>query len=356
MDRIIVMETDFTSIQIVDTWKSLIWVDRFWEYGDFELYLAATPENLQLFIDGRYVYSLESENIMIIEGVLVETSVEEGRMMTVTGRSLASILERRIIWNQTTFTGPLWQGIQKYLNENAIAPTDASRVIPNLIFETPTDPKVLEKTLDVQITGANLYETIQVLCETNQIGFKMRLNDQNQFVFSLYAGTDRSYEQTDNPYVVFSPDFDNLISTNSLHSRKTEKNVILVAGEGEGLARRRVAVGNASGLDRREYYQDARDISSNDGAIGTAAYNALLIARGEETMADNKATESFECQVDPNRSFMYNVDYFLGDIMSIFDGYGDVVDDNRFRMLELVMTRDVLGNTSIPTFAIVEDD
>ena len=56
--------------------------------------------------------------------------------------------------------------------------------------------------LEAQYTGDNLYDVIQKICEEQGIGFKITLNDEKQFVFELYAGSDRSYDQTENPYVI----------------------------------------------------------------------------------------------------------------------------------------------------------
>lgn len=353
MDRFLLLDTNFLALAIVDKFESVIWADRYWEYSDFELYLPGTKENIDLFKIGRYVHSTASENLMIIEDVLVETDFETGSHLTVTGRSLESILDRRIIWQQTTYNGTLWQAIQKFLNENAINPSIAARKIPDLSFQVPTDPAVTSLKYDGQVTGTNLYELIQALCESNNIGFKILLDANNKFVFSLYAGTDHSYDQSTNPYVVFATKFDNLISTNSLESKKPEKNVGLGAGEGEGLDRRTIAVGTASGLERREMYVDARDISSNDGEIPAAEYNAMLTQRVNEYLADNKKVQSYECTVDPSRSFVFNVDYFLGDVVSVFDDFGN---EQRSRILEMVSTTDLSGSITIPTFSIIEKD
>lgn len=121
--------------------------------------------------------------------------------------------------------------------------------------------------LEAQYTGDNLYDVIQKICEEQGIGFKITLNDEKQFVFELYAGSDRSYDQTENPYVIFSPKFENIINSNYIESKASLKTVTLVGGEGEGADRRYTTVGGGSGLNRRELFTDARDISSNVGAM-----------------------------------------------------------------------------------------
>lgn len=61
------------------------------------------------------------------------------------------------------------------------------------------------------------------------------------------------------------------------------KTVTLVGGEGEGAGRRYTTVGGGSGLNRRELFTDARDISSNvgsDDALTDAEYIATNIREG----------------------------------------------------------------------------
>ena len=142
--------------------------------------------------------------------------------MTISGRSLESILERRIIWGQMTFSGTLQTQVKAMLDSCIISPTITDRKIPNFIFQESTDPAITSITLaDTQYNGENLYDAICKLCESNKVGFKIILNDSNQFVFSLYKGTDRSYDQDANPYVIFSPKFENIINSKYIKSQNT---------------------------------------------------------------------------------------------------------------------------------------
>lgn len=177
------------------------------------------PELLEFLKEDYYLWIKESEHCMIIEDLSIDSDVEEGNHIIVTGRSLESILERRIVWGQKILTGNLQNAIQILLNESIISPSIADRKIGNFIFEPSTDEKITKLVIDAQYTGDDLYSIISGLCAKNNIGFKIVLNDSNQFVFSLYAGVDRSYDQTENPYVIFSPNFENIINSNYYSSR-----------------------------------------------------------------------------------------------------------------------------------------
>ena len=99
-----------------------------------------------------------------------------------------------------------------------------SRKVEGLIFEASTDPAITGLTVDAQFTGDNLYDAIRKLCDSKNVGFRIKLSDDNKFVFKLYAGADRSYDQFTNPYVIFSPKFENVINTNYLGIKEDFEN------------------------------------------------------------------------------------------------------------------------------------
>lgn len=275
--------------------------------------------------------------------------------MTVTGRSLESLLERRIVWGQKIVTGNLQEAIRTLLNESIISPAISDRRISNFIFEMSTDPKITKLKIDTQFTGDDLYTVITKQCEANDIGFRIRLNDQNQFVFSLYSGVDRSYLQIENPYVIFSPDFENIINSNYFTSKVNLKNVTLVAGEGEGAARKTAIVGSGSGLNRRELFTDARDISSDveGGTLSPAVYTAQLEARGREKLAEHTSKTAFEGEVEATRLFKYGEDFFIGDIVQVANEYGH---EGRAYISELIISQSKDGIFVYPTFQTIQEE
>ena len=349
---ILVLNADFESIAVIDTYESMIWTDRYNSYGDFEIFFAMDTQLLQYLKEDYYLWLKDSEHCMIIEDIKINADTEEGNHLIVTGRSLESILERRIIWGQRIFNGNLQNGIQTMLNECIISPSIADRKISNFVFVPSADPKITSLKIDNQYTGDCLYDVVKGLCEENNIGFKIVLTDENNFAFSLYAGVDRSYEQTENPYVVFSPNFENIINSNYYSSRASFRNVTLVAGEGEGAARRTAIVGSASGLDRRELFTDARDISSDteDGTLSDAEYMAQLRTKGLKNLADHIVTTAFEGEVEVTRLFKYGEDFFIGDIVQIANEYGN---EGSAYISELVISNSEEGLSIYPTFKTI---
>ena len=348
---LLVLDTNFDAVAVIDTYESLIWTERYDAYGDFELILPITEETLQLLKQDYYIENQESEHLMIIEKILINIDPDKGNRLTVSGRSAESILDRRVVWGTQTVSGNLQNGVKTILQLNIISPSTASRRIGNFIFEESTDSAITGLTLDAQFTGDNLYDAIHELCAERNIGFKITLNAAKQFVFKLYAGKDRSYNQLVNPYVIFSPEFDNAIDTNYIESRLPMKNVALIGGEGEGTARKyAITDSTLSGLDRRELFVDARDISSDKGnntSMTDDDYKKLLLQRGNEGLAEHVEIISFEGEVDGTTMFKYREDFYNGDIIQIVDEYGH---ETASRVVEVIISENENGRAMYPTF------
>lgn len=334
-----ILDKSLKTIDVIDTYSSIIWTKRYFACGDFELYLPVSY--IDVLVVGNYVYRLDDDKIMLIENIQISTDSENGNFLTVSGRSVECLLSRRIVWNQTTFSGTVENLIYKLIRENAIEPTDSNRKIPLLTIGTSQG---FTEKIDKQITGTNLLDAIVDLCTTYQYGFKITL-ENGKFVFSLYKGNENSG-------VVFSPEFDNLINTTYKRDVSNFANVALVAGEGEGAARKTCSVGNASGLDRSEIYVDSRDLSTNtEEPITTEEYNAILATRGEEKLAEHTVTEGFEGNVEPSRTYTYKTDWDIGDVVTVVNEYGMTANP---RIIEIIESEDENGTTIVPTFTTWE--
>lgn len=355
--ELLVLNTSFQSIGIVDSFDSLLWTDRYFKCGDFEIYTAVDTTLLNLLREDCYLWLKESDRVMIVEGRQIKADIEDGNHLIVTGRSLESILERRIVWAQTVLSGSFQDAIQRLLNENIISPTDTSRQIPNFVFAPSTDPVITALTIDAQYFGDNLYTVVQQLCEANNIGFKITLTDDNQFLFTLYAGKNRSYSQLTNPYVVFSPKFENLSNSNYLESKQSLKTVALIGGEGTGSDQKTttatITEGAGTGLDRRELYTNASSTSSKvDGStLSSADYLTQLQQKGVDDLAQNVFVKSFDGQIESTKLYRYGIDFFIGDVVQIANEYGM---ETVSRVTEFIRSQSSSGLDFYPTFTTVE--
>lgn len=358
---LMVLNNKFDTLDVFDEYESLIWTDRYNKAGEFEIYTIATYDILRKLKQDRFLYNPESEHLMIIENLEMSTDAEKGNKIKVTGRSAESILDRRIIWDQTNLNGYLQGQIKKLLDENVINPKDPKRKMPNVIFIESTDPAITSLKIEKQYTGDNLYDVIVEICEMFEIGFKIVLTERNKLAFSLYAGTDRSYDQFEHPHIVFSPNFENLINTNFYQSNVEFKTLVLVAGEDTGNIRRTTIAGNDAyeGFSRRETYVDARDIQSetyNDEGeeekIPDEEYEKLLQERGNEKLAESKNIHTFDGQVETAINYTYGMDYFIGDICQLENEF---MMQAKARITELIFSISTSNKSIYPTFEIIQD-
>ena len=63
--ELLVLDTDLIAVDIQDTYQSLIWTDRYDQYGDFELKLPMDSSLLSVLQQNYYLYSTQSEQLSV---------------------------------------------------------------------------------------------------------------------------------------------------------------------------------------------------------------------------------------------------------------------------------------------------
>lgn len=360
MDEIYVLDSNLEKDIVIDQYVSHIWTERYSGFGDFEIYAAMNKDLYDLLAEDTFLQIRDSDNLMVVEARNIKANAETGDQLLVKGRSLESILNRRIIWAQTILSGSLQTQVQTLLNQNLISAIDTSRRISLFEMALSTDPAILALTLDFQERGKNLYDAIKDICDKEKLGFKVHLTSAKKFCFELYFGLDRSADQTDRPAVIFSTKFDNMINSDYYFNKAPLKTTALVLGTGDDPDRKSttasISGGAGTGLARREMCLNAGSSVSEKDENGVpileADYLAQLQQKGSEELAKNVSENVFEATVDPNVSFVYGVDYFLGDIVQKEDEYGN---KKKSRITEIIRSYTVDGVTMIPTFENIED-
>lgn len=379
-----VLDQDFNTIDIIETYTSMIWTSRFGQYGDFELFTFVDPYILQTVRIGYYIFCSEFYNqedstasLMIIESMEITTNEETGNTIKFTGRDLKSILDRRIVWGQRVFPKEtkIVDLIHDILDENLINPQywsrtyqdgdvgnitvevdAASRAIQNFVNGTDisSDTRTNEER---QYNGENLYELIVALCEEFRLGFDVVYNfNESKFIFSLKNMVNKTYGQTENIPILFSPSIDNIKESNYLESSSTEKNAGIIIGEGDEYNVMYNVIGNEqSGLDRREMCITASGTSqSGDNSSGdfysNATYLSMLKSKGEEELAENTYTQAYEATVQSLIGYEYKKDYDIGDICEIMNEYGI---ESKVLVSEIMLSSKNDEVSIIPTFTTI---
>lgn len=306
-------------VALIDYATSIIWTTRFYDAGDFELYVRATPELLNLFSSATMITRDDSKRVMIPDTVKLTTDFENGDYLTITGRSAEGLLGRRIVPLMTTFSGNLEWIIRTLIYNNCIINPQSSRAIPRLVLG---DQIGITTTIEKQITGKTILSSVSDMCQAYDLGFKIEWIN-NQFVFNIYRGIDHATSTY--PHVVFSTEYENLGNTEYIYDRSQAFTSVYVAGEGEGAARKIVNVTDGSrGYNLCEDWYDAQSMSTQeDGSvIPDATYRQMLQQEGTEFLENHKPTYQFSGEVLNSGTFIFGVDYGLGDKVIVQNEYG----------------------------------
>ena len=96
--NILKLENDtFTRIAVIDYATSIIWVKRFNDVGEFELYIRASSELYDMFQGDIFITRDDTTTGMIVEKIRLTTDPENGDYLTISGRSVENIMSWRII-------------------------------------------------------------------------------------------------------------------------------------------------------------------------------------------------------------------------------------------------------------------
>lgn len=326
-------------IGIIDTAKSVIWHSVYFGVGDFEIHAAATTDIISLLKTGRYVTRPDNDDVGIIEKIYIPENIEEGETVTASGRFVKSILDRRIIYNlsgntnkATILRGNVETAIRTVVKDNAInCPFDSKRNIALLALGAAANiplriVDVNGNAAEKQVSYENLLTYTDGVLEEYGIAAKCILQ-RGMFLYTVFSGTDRSRNNTvGNTPIIFSKEFDNLISSEYTYDESTEKNVALIGGEGEGLKRFYYLLAKSeNGLQRREIFIDASSISKEykdendeEQTYTDAQYKTMLDAKGKQDIATLTKTETFDGAIDvTNGNYIYGRDFALGDIVTV---------------------------------------
>lgn len=308
-----ILTSEFVMIGVIDDFTSLIWHRKFYTSGLFKLKMPATDANLNLIDKGRIVHKPEANEAGVIDEYYYKREEDGGEYIEANGYFLTGLLGRRVIPTQTSFCDTYRNIMHSLVDENCVN-TKFERVLQGLRLPELTEDQA--NKVQLQVTGKNLLSYLGKVSQVAEIGFRI-LYKRNYMEFDTYTGMDRSKEQTENPRVYFSQEYDNLASSEYTYSEMSKVTASYVAGEGEGIARTIVEVNNGeTGFDRYESWIDSR--SSREEEMTDAEYMDMLRENGLQALT--AAAENFEGSVLQNGSTVYKQDFDLGDIVTVFSG------------------------------------
>lgn len=269
-------DLNFTPLALIDDYESFFYEEKYDDVGTCTLKMSASTDNFKEIQKNLILY-LDKFHCWYIEDIEIEND-----SATITALSLAFIFSHRIIIpliNETHLRKTALSGkvIEYLIDKTIINSTDKTRNIP---FVFTNDCNVGHK-ITFESRFRNLLEEMQRICIYSALGFRVGIDIVNKkYLIDIHAGNDLSSE------CIFSEVFDNIDDIKIADSNSGYKNVVYVAGQGQGVDRKVVTITNTddSGWFRREEMKDSRDKETEEA----------LIQEAETILSENTIKTSIE--------------------------------------------------------------
>lgn len=325
-------------IGIMENQSYVNWSRRYFEPGSVTIYAPITADNLYMTQRGNLVWLRGAYEAAVIEDRTIEEGLTANRI-TVKGRFLSSYMDRRLIMQKVNFSGKIEVAMRQLLT-NATA-------IPLVELGTLQD---FDDTITFQATWKNLLAYEEKLAQSANFGFRFRPDFiAKKIYFEVYKGNDRTLAQSDNSRVIFSDAYANLTRIQLRETDQIYKNCVYIGGQVDEDTGTRTVVSfgtEHTGLDRRELFVDARDLSNED--LTDTEYADKLLQRGHEKSLEYAESTAIECETIPDSNFHYKTDYDLGDVVSVDKRTWGVTVNMRITGIDEVYERG--GVRIVPTF------
>lgn len=221
--------------------------------------------------------------------------------------------------------------MKHYIERNVINPTDVKRRIATLSLAAN---KNRGSNVSWQSRFKNLAEEMSEISLLTGLGWNIVVDYKaKKWIFDVMTGRNLTANQSVNPPVIFSPQFDSIKNLSYVESELNYKNMAYVAGQGEGVERRVVQLhDNITGINRHELFIDARDIAETDDDEQPLPEQQIIKAltdRGKQQLQEFLQEQYLEGQILTQSSFKYEKDFDLGDIVTVQNKDWGVTLDTR---------------------------
>lgn len=318
-----VFDLAFNRLGLIDDFVELERLIKYDSLGKLDITLDASSEFLELLQIDRILTTTKD----LSRGYIIKTRQsldEHSSKLQIIAPSLNVMLNARLVLGQQEFTGSIENVMKSFVLMNAVQPVNPNRIIPNLVLsESRGIPiETTEGTVN-QPLDEYLYE----LCKKHDVSFDILLDHENKkFVFDVWQGTDRSVGQSVHNPVIFAKEFDNVLKQDYTESISDLKTTAIVLGEdAQGQPGLMVTVNDEqTGLDRKEILLEGYDIKrtylddkENEIILADGEYRRLLEEKGKNSLSEYPMIRTLESEVDGQANFIYGVDYFMGDKVSV---------------------------------------
>lgn len=397
MDLVVLDPKTYLPETLFPRFDSLIWTEKYFGDGTFEIVTYNVLEGRRKLYPGVLVSLLDSDTVMIIKSNLVEEDENGNQKFKAVGRSFDHFLEHRAmyapVYNEEWLTeksytsaeiaGMLaWTYLVQSGTEDPTKPTGTifeKTQIQNLVVTDSTTHNlnpgqwwlkqgpVNEQFYDLLMYDKLGIRTVRprnssgtVLTYSTESGTRGSVQrtsktDISELRLDIYNGKNRSHTQETLPQLIFLTEVGGLDKFSFLLSIEDYKDLALVVCSADVFEVFPPDVDQYSpiftGLDRRILFYDGGSISETFRTKYRNTWFTSLVQKAQIELTKHNIKSLFDAQISLNSPYLYNKDYFLGDLVTLrsLDGYQETM-----MVTENIRTEDIEGERNYPGLSTIE--
>jgi hypothetical protein len=354
--------TTFSDGQPILGATSVQWTERYRKECEFTI-VAPVSSGLKEFLpEGTFISHVDTREIMVVENHEINENKDSEIIVTITGRSLETFLENRVIGQNRAWPWVSGAALPEYILPSQVTWLQArtlieDHILPASVVNTADGLSNVEISTDVSVSGTSeerklargpVFPELLKILEVDNLGIKsLRPNKytNNNAKLIIHSGADKTLE------VAFSYEEGEVESARYLWSIKALKNAALVSGKWVET----MVNGGETGFNRRVMFVNATDIDEAYEATPTGAdltsVLAQMNARGVQELARQNYLNLADVGIVKNTTrYTYRNDYELGDLVAVNGNYNA---NSVMRVVEFVEFEDESGYHTYPTLEAI---
>lgn len=311
-------DTGFNLVSVIDSYETLIFEQSFAGVGKFSFTVLADSMQSNYVKINRYIivgqsYGMPQARVGIIQTIDDSITSDHKHVLRVEGMEAKGVFSWRINLPNSGYAYFTASGTAEAVFKNVAAyqggPSSASsaRKIAGLTIAASLNRGASYVYSERYTNVAQVFERLSLAAG---MGWAVKWNATG-LLFDVIVGADRTIGNGVFPPALLSIATDTASNSRYVSSEASYKNYTYVGGQGVGSERTiRTAytgAGEPKGVNRKEFFTDARDLSAT----------ADLDSRAASVLAENGYTRYIEADVNPYSLFYISSGATLGDTITI---------------------------------------
>lgn len=350
--------------------KSIMWVERYLDAGEFELIADASSDLRNILPIGSFISHIDTTEVMVVENHEISSNGSSESEIKITGRSFETLLENRVIganqtWNSngqavnvyTLSSGLVWNQAKTLIDNHILSSTVVNATDAFRNVSTIVDPAVVTVSgdpaaIDRPLKRSSVYTTLIEILNLANLGVRsvrpgswsiLPSNQSTHLALIVHRGSDKTKN------VTFSYSSGEILNAEYFWSTRKSKNAALVSGKWLET----MVYGSETYYDRRVMFIDGSNIDDSYSSLptGTTRTNIiqLMATMGQQALASQNEVSISKVEISKSGTrYKYRTDYNVGDLVSVEGNYNSTAVK---RVIEYVEIEDETGEASYPTLA-----